>query len=128
MNATYDRLFGWVLCWIVHWLAKGSKTFLRMSDNASCADSETIVSLQSVRQLLHEQLANIEFDDVNRDGVVNTISIIVRTLEKVDNLIRGLLAEQKDAQDALSQEEYEELRAKVKDLIRQAAQQTAPKE
>lgn len=91
------------------------------SSQISSDNTETLEQLSSVRRMLHEELAAIEFEDKNRDSTINSISLIIRTLERVDNLARLLLNEQKDTADSVSKEEYEELKTKVKTLIRRAA-------
>ncbi|MEP2980371.1 MAG: hypothetical protein ABJO86_12845 [Lentilitoribacter sp.] len=84
--------------------------------------SETLVQLGHARKILQSQLTHAEFDDKLTDSSINTISLIVRTLEKIDQLSRALLKDQKNADEELSEEDFEKLKEKVESLIKQASQ------
>ncbi|MEP2947925.1 MAG: hypothetical protein ABJN11_11690 [Lentilitoribacter sp.] len=84
--------------------------------------SETLVQLGHARKILQSQLTHAEFDDKLTDSSINTISLIVRTLEKIDRLSRALLKDQKTADEELSEEDFEKLKEKVEHLLKQASQ------
>jgi hypothetical protein len=84
--------------------------------------SETLVQLSHARKILQSQLTLAELDDKLTDSSINTISLIVRTLEKIDQLSRALLKDQKNADEELSEKDFEKLKEKVESLIKQASQ------
>lgn len=84
--------------------------------------TETLVQLSHARKVLQSQLAHAEFDEKLTDSSINTISLIVRTLEKIDQLSRALLKDQKNTDDELSEEDFEKLKGKVERLLKQASQ------
>jgi L-cysteine desulfidase len=84
--------------------------------------TETLVQLSHARKVLQSQLAHAEFDEKLTDSSINTISLIVRTLEKIDQLSRALLKEQKNTDDELSEEDFEKLKGKVEHLLKEASQ------
>ncbi len=84
--------------------------------------SQTLVQLSHARMILQSQLTHAEFDEKLTDSSINTISLIVRTLEKIDQLSRALLKDQKNTDEELSEEDFEKLKEKVKSLIKQASQ------
>lgn len=84
--------------------------------------SETLVQLGHARKVLQSQLTHAEFDDKLTDSSINTISLIVRTLEKIDQLSRALLKDQKTADEELSEEDFETLKEKVEHLLKQASE------
>ena len=84
--------------------------------------TETLVQLGHARKVLQSQLALAEFDDKLSDSAINTISLIVRTLEKIDQLSRALLKDQKNTDDELSEEDFQKLKAKVEKLLKDASQ------
>ena len=84
--------------------------------------SETLAQLGHARKVLQSQLAHAEFDDKLTDSAINSISLIVRTLEKIDQLSRALLKDQKNTDDELSEEDFEKLKEKVESLLKQASQ------
>lgn len=80
-------------------------------------EEETLAALSQTRAQLHEQLSKIEFDDKKHDSAVNSISLIIRTLDKVDQMTRSLRQEQMVAEEELSRNDHDKLRKKVKNLI-----------
>jgi hypothetical protein len=84
--------------------------------------SETLVQLGHARKILQSQLTHAEFDAKLTDSSINTISLIVRTLEKIDQLSRALLKDQKNADEQLSEEDFEKLKEKVEHLLKEASQ------
>lgn len=84
--------------------------------------AETLVQLGHARKVLQSQLAHAEFDEKLTDCSINTISLIVRTLEKIDQLSRALLKDQKSTDDELSEEDFEKLKEKVESLLEKASQ------
>lgn len=91
-------------------------------------EEETLAALSNARGQLHDQLSKVEFDDKKHDAAVNSISLIIRTLDKVDQMTRSLRQEQLAAEDELSIEDHDKLREKVKALILQGAKSAAKKE
>lgn len=55
----------------------------------TCDHSETLAQLGHARKVLQSQLAHAEFDDKLTDSAINTTSLIVRTLEIIDQLSRA---------------------------------------
>lgn len=90
-------------------------------------EEETLAALSQARAQLHDQLSKIEFDDKKHDAAVNSISLIIRTLDKVDQMTRTLRQEQLVMEEEQSREDHDKLREKVKNLILQAAQSTSEK-
>lgn len=90
-------------------------------------EEETLSVLSQARAQLHDQLSKVEFNDKKHDAGVNSISLIIRTLDKVDQMTRSLRQEQLATEEELSQEDHDKLREKVKTLILQGAKSEAAK-
>lgn len=88
-------------------------------------EEETLAALSQARAQLHDQLSRVAFDDKKHDAATNSISLIIRTLDKVDQMSRVLRQEQLATEEELSQENHDKLKEKVKSLILQGAHQIA---
>jgi hypothetical protein len=84
-------------------------------------EEETLAALSQARAQLHDQLSKIEFDDKKHDAAVNSISLIIRTLDKIEQMTKSLRQEQVAIEDEINREAHDKLREKVKTLILAAA-------
>lgn len=84
---------------------------------------DTLAQLSIARMKLQDQLSKIEFEEKTHDSAINTIALIVRTLEKIDQLSRVLIKDKNESPDELSDDEFEKLKIKVKALIKKSISQ-----
>lgn len=88
-------------------------------------EEETLAALSQARAYLHDLLSNVEIDEKKQDSIATSISLIIRTLDKVDQMTRALRREQLIMDEELSIEDHDKLAEKVKDLIFQGAKNAA---
>lgn len=91
-------------------------------------DQKTALShLMKVQGELSQQLAHIQFDEELPDRAVNSISLIVRTLEKINQLATQFADEMAAQPAQMSGEDLLELKQKVRRLIAKAIEQDKQK-
>jgi hypothetical protein len=92
----------------------------KKDENPFADQQQTLQLLNQAKQQLQEQLGHIEFNEKMRDSAINTIALIVRTLDKIDSLARVLLNDKKEAEEQISVENFDKLKERVKNLIQKA--------